>query len=474
MRRGAARGACPFLLLLLAPSAAAAADGDPAPSPPPLVLGGLSWVFSKDIDLLGQMHLELPGPASASVESYFTVEALTSLSRSVSGLTFAVRDLVYDVEAGARLRRASGRRLSFVVAQTGRERVDSPGQGYVRWAGVGYESEGFRDGRPPRGVVWGFAAGPTWSEREVDAVAFARGALRCTMPEGRVALGFDLFVDGLVEARAFRGDVAAGPRIDFPWAGDRRASLYVRYLRNRNPLGLELDAWTAGFELAEGEPPEANRPSPPDLDGILAAGSGNDGRLAGRFRIRAASPPFGGGFFVLLDVDANIVTAEDTGDLFYRYDVGLEHPWRDRRVGIWFYHRSNHQLAEENPEITSLDVVEAGIETPAWDRPPDLYGTRRLRWLDYRVRIGWLIDSAFGETTPVHGRGGVRAWLPPGDKSAVPFVSVEVEAGDVTAWAAALGVLLPHGLDVHLEYRDDDQMFSADRSLGLVVLAARF
>jgi len=64
------------------------------------------------------------------------------------------------------------------------------------------------------------------------------------------------------------------------------------------------------------------------------------------------------------------MTAEDTNDLFYRYFLGAETSWKEYAVGGYFYHRSNHTISAPNDEVTSINVLEAGIETSRWNRPP--------------------------------------------------------------------------------------------------------
>jgi hypothetical protein len=139
-------------------------------------------------------------------------------------------------------------------------------------------------------------------------------------------------------------------------------------------------------------------------------------------------------------------------------------------TGAYFLHRSNHQLAEPNDIVTSLNVLEAGMETREWYR----IGPRPLRhaWgtLDWRGRLGYLIDSSFGEDVRWHLRGGLR-WTPPVrlGRGTYPFVALWIETGDVERRIYSAGLSLPPAWDLELRYLVDEQLFSTDRDALLVV-----
>ena len=168
-------------------------------------------------------------------------------------------------------------------------------------------------------------------------------------------------------------------------------------------------------------------------------------------------------------VDANVLTAEDTGDLFYLYHLGFERPILERFVaGAYFYHRSNHQLAEAGEVVNSINVLEAGIESRDWHRPGRRSPTGRWGQLDARARVGLLLDSTFGKETAWHLRAGLR-WSAPVVASVLqPFLLAEVETGDVERRLYAVGLSPSRGLDLQLESRYDEQYFSADDRLWLI------
>ncbi len=123
--------------------------------------------------------------------------------------------------------------------------------------------------------------------------------------------------------------------------------------------------------------------------------------------------------------------------------------------------------------MTSINALEAGIESAGWNRAEPAGAIGRAGVLDARLRAGWLIDSAFGEDAHWHARGGLRwASLPLG--AARIYVGVELERGDVSASAYAAGALLPRGWDVRVEVRHDEQLFSVDPRARLVVATLRY
>ena len=118
------------------------------------------------------------------------------------------------------------------------------------------------------------------------------------------------------------------------------------------------------------------------LVGRLALGAG-ESRIAGQFKLRVLSPAFAGDWRAIAVVDGNILTASDTGDLYYFWYVGLERGRLGLIYGGWFYHRSNHQLAEPGDRVTSINVLEAGVETDDWKT-----GSWACRWRTRRPRLG--------------------------------------------------------------------------------------
>jgi len=156
------------------------------------------------------------------------------------------------------------------------------------------------------------------------------------------------------------------------------------------------------------------------------------------------------------------------------YHLGLERPLQQNIAGFYFYHRSNHQLDHSNDRITSINVVEGGIETEGWHDEGDRHALERWGRLDARARLGYLLDSTFGEQRRWHVRGGLRWRLPLGIGRVRPFVAVEAEAGDVERQSYALGASLCDTLSVRVEYRHDEQYFANDRTALLLLLTRAF
>jgi hypothetical protein len=159
--------------------------------------------------------------------------------------------------------------------------------------------------------------------------------------------------------------------------------------------------------------------------------------------------------------------------LFYLYDVGIAHPFAAWRTGVWFHHRSNHVIGSANPEITSINVLETGVESNGWNRAEPSGFVGRAGAFDARVRAGWLIDSAFGEDTGWHARAGAR-WSFPGQGPSRGYVLAELERGDVAESVYAAGAMLPRGWDVRVEVRHDEQLFSVDRRAQLAIVTLRY
>ncbi len=418
--------------------------------------GRAAWVGGGELDLVGDLWADLAFPLGSGSDLYFAVDSRTTIRKTLSDFAFEVRDLEYGLELGWRVRPAAlgGDVLLAWAGQRGREFVDADGQPFVRYVAAGYESAGARFG----GLL---AAGPVIEDREVEADAVVFGEARGRLFGAGFAgawVGFDVELDSLVRGDDLLADVAAGPRLALLVTDGLVASLFVHYQRSRNPLGLLDDAWLFGFSYEE-EPRAEDPAVPPDIDGLLAFGSGA-GRLSGELLLRFLSPPFLDGTRGVVLVDGNILTADDTGDLYYLYHVGIEHPTDGWLYGAWFYHRSNHQLAEPNRSVTSLNVIEAGIESA------ERYGAARRRGpgitFDGWLRLGYLLDSSFGEDERAHARGGVRLALPWGGARLVPYALAAGEAGDVLNAKLGLGTTVGRQLEIEVEFRSDDQLFARD------------
>lgn len=442
--------------LLPALAAALVLGGGARAEEAPSATGGLAWVSSDEIDVVGSMHVRAPVSSSGPVALTVEAESFTAIERSISGLTFGVRDVGTTVEAALGPR---GARWSALAGVRGRARVDEEGGIAIRYVGAAW---GGRQGR----LAYRLAAAAVAGRRGVGADALAKGELRFGVPRRSLVVGFDLAADALVGPGGGT-DLVAGPRLDLPVAGDRAVSLYARYLRGRNPLGIGVDAVLVGFELVEASTP-GPRPSPPDLSGQIAAGAGAEGRRTGRLRLQATTPATRSGVRGVLDVDANAVTAEDTGELFYLYHLGVERSRGGSVTGLWYFHRSNHTVSAPNPiGVTSTDVLEAGMESEGWDGPPSAR-------LDWRARAGVFIDSSFGPRGRAHVRGGIRVAAGAAEDRLRPWAAVEAEAGEVARRIVSCGVAFRGGIDLRIEARREEAFFGADPTVVGVVVTRWF
>jgi hypothetical protein len=395
----------------------------------------------------------------------------TAISKASSDLAFLVRDVEYDLRLGWR-----GAATAF-AGRLGKTFVDAEGMAQATFVAAGYESPGYRrfaGGRGRARIDYALAAGPVVDDRGVDASGVVLGGARLLLGRlsgGGTSLDVDLGVAGLIGDGRFLADLTAGPSVSFPVDGGRRASFFVHWERSRNPLGLQGDYWLAGltYEEGRGAPgPDRGAGAAPEIDGSTAVGAGG-GRAAGQLLLRFLSPSFGPAARAVFLGDANVLTGEDVNELYYRYHVGLERPWSAAVAGAYFYHRSNHVLSEPN-EVTSVNVVELGIESPG--RIGGVRAPARRVGLDGWLRAGYLLDSSFGEDVRWHARGGARLVLASNGKRFLPFLLAEIERGDADGSTFALGTSIAGRVEVQCELRQDDQYFGSDDDA--VLLTARY
>jgi hypothetical protein len=275
--------------------------------------------------------------------------------------------------------------------------------------------------------------------------------------------------DGLVDGSHFASDVEIGPALDFD-VGRERVAFFLRYLHGGNPLGTGTSGLLAGFEYegaTAGVPGAAE--GRPTIEGVVASGAGEDRRLTGQLLLRFLSPRFFGSWQARAVVDGNLLTADDTGDLYYVWEVGIERPVEGSVVGAYVYHRSNHELAEPSDSVTSLNVLDVGIRTADAERP----GRREPRHaggaFEGTAHVGLVLDSSFGEDRPWHVRGALRWSLVPWARRFAPYLRGEAEAGDVERYLVAAGASVGLGADVELQLRSDEQYASADQNALLLV-----
>jgi len=435
----------------------------------PAAGGTLSWFFGDGLDLLGDMRVDLPWRLRDDTSLFFALDARTNIRQASTSFDFEVQDVDYSLDIGVRGFGSAGRwvpglRVSGFAGQQGTERVDENGQPWVRYVGVGFESEGFR--RWTSGFAWKARAAAVLDEREVEADAVLSVEAR-VRTRGRGRLGLDLGLEALPGDGRLRGDVRAGPSLWLRAGATRRLSLFAHYVDSENPLGLGSDGLVVGADFSEsGDGRRRGFPSP-DVAGTVASGAG-DGRVAGVLGLRIFSPSFGPDLRAALAVEGNLLTAEDTGEAYWLYHVGLERPRGGWVLGAWFYHRSNHTLAEPNDALTFINVLEVGGETADWAR-----AGRRSRRLDSRLRGGYLTNSTFDKRRRWHARGGLR-WTPVPDRSLQPFLLAELEDGDVERRLYALGLAFAMDAELRLEYREDNQYFGADRYVTLFMARLGF
>ncbi len=435
--------------------------------------GGLAWVFSDDLDFIGDIGLTVPFRLAGS-QLYATVDSTTAIEKAGSDFTFIVRDLNYRAELGAVFPGSGRGRWSLFAGQQGQAHVDAAGHLFVRFFGGGWETGGRIGTGPASGWNLELDAGAILDDQGIDGDGLVRGSFRLLRPWRNLQVGFDFSLDGLFGSGDFKADYRGGPRIGFVLPGGRRADLFVHYLDGNNPLGLRLSGVLAGIDFLEA-PAEGMTPvTLPDIDGFAGL-TGGDGRIGGRMRMRVVSPSFAGNYRAVLEVDGNVLRSGDPAgatdradELYYLYHVGMERQWRKFLAGAWFYHRSNHRLAEQNDTVTSINVLETGMET-------DRYGRGRTgAGFDWRIRGGVLLDSAFGQNDDWHIRGGVRYLFPAALGRWAPFARVELEAGDVERQNYRAGLLHPSGMETWLEYLDDRQFFSVDTAAFLAGFGYNF
>lgn len=441
----------------------------------PFAEGSLAWTSSDDLDLVGAMAVEFPFATVGPWRIFGSARAVTAIEKATSNFTFLVDRVSYSAYAGARrpLRRLGV--VELFAGEQGFDVVDAGGRGRVRVVGAAWESANFHRGFGPPGWSGRAALAAVVEDRGVSASATASGAVRfmgIISHSGRIGFGADASCDALI-GNDSGADVAIGPRVEFDLGQDRRFGLFLRWLDAGNPLGIGADGVMAGFDFAEGVHHEGARPVPPEIAGLAAAGAGSDGRSLARLDFRVASPPFLSGTYAMIEVDGNVLTADDLNDLFYLYDVGVVHPVASFGAGVWFHHRSNHVINDVNPTVTSIDVLEAGVESSGWNRDEPGISIGRAGDIDVQLRAGWLIDSSFGKDSWWHARGGVR-WASPSLGPTRITVSAALERGDVSGSRYAAGLLLPRGWNVEVEFRHDEQLFSAYQRARLLTASLRY
>ena len=434
--------------------------------------GSLAWLSADELDLVGELGVDLPWTLTPSTEIYLGIWTQTAITESLDDFTFDVREINYSAELGVRHELSSGPTLGFLAGQDGKALVDADGSAFVRYVAVGAESRTRRGS----GLYWTGALGPVLDDHGISADGWARLELHWDLTDtatGWDGLGVDLEVDGLFEDGSFDADIRIGPHYAFLFEDRYRISLFAHYLDSENPLGLGASGVLVGLEYYESPGGSGARVRPPAVHGRVAVGVGGD-RAAGRMALDLQLPPFGEAGWLVADLDVNALSGDDTDELYYFYRLGYEWEMWEMVTGAYFYHRSNHQLSNLGTEVTSINVVEFGVETPSWRgavRSDASSGWGRLDWSGHG---GFLLSSSFGEDHRWWIYGAAR-WLLPGRVGPfVPLIEAEIEEGDAGRYSVAVGVAGPSGTGLTVRYLEDDQLFGEDRSALLIVAERRF
>jgi hypothetical protein len=454
--------ACLFLLVWVVVPVTSASDDRPTAG------GRLMWDSGDELDLIADLWADLPRNLSNGDSLFLGLQVRTAIEKAQSDFTFALRDLDYSLELGWRrpFTGLKSSRLSLFAGQREKILIDAEGSAFIRYLGVGLESPG-----ESKRTAWRLAAAPVLQDEAVEADFLVRGDARLRLGS---AVELDLKLDGLLGDGRFDTDISGGPGLVLPLASGNTMKFFAHYQASRHPLGIGHSALLAGYEYSGRAGSGGASRLPPEIGGLIAAGAGGEERQAARFRLGVRTPPLGAQLRIAFVVDANLLTAIDTNELYYFYHLGLERPFGRNVTGIYYYHRSNHQLDRPNAGITSINVIEAGIETDGWHdwgnrRPLESWGR-----LDGRARFGYLVDSSFGEERRWHVRGGLRWLMPVAAGRIRPFIALEAEAGDVERRSYALGTALGAALSAQIEFRNDEQYFGRDQTALLLLVSYAF
>jgi hypothetical protein len=432
------------------------------------------WVFADELDLAGAMAVELDVWKRNTDRLRISVDTVTAIEKSLGDFTFSVRDVQLDGSVAWR-RQARGGIWSVAAGRRELWAADRDGRRGFTYLAGGWESEAWAAPVPPPGLAFRLDAGAAFDATGVAADAMGGVSARWTWAFPSLSAGIEASLDTLWDGGSARSDLWIGPRLDLRAGEHQGLTLFARWFRGRHPLGLGLDGILAGFEIVESPTAFDTEPNSTDVLGKVAAGVDSDGRGAGRILLRVASPQFHRGLRVSVEVDANVLDTKEAGELWYRYDLGIDRALPVGRLGGWFFHRSNHLLSSENPiGVTSVNVLEVGHESERWERVPEVSSSSWGR-LDWRARGGWILDSSFEEDRPWHVRGGLRwSWRRPG-RSWTPFLTAEIEQGNVGARRFAFGTLhVSNAWEGSLAWIREEQWFREDKSSWIVSVAAHY
>lgn len=432
---------------------------------PPQVEARIAWMFSSPLDLVGNVDVELPLRSSEATTVEAVVRTETVIARA-SGLTFEVRQLDYDLELRATLDRAH--RWSLRLGQRGLERVDADGQPYVRYLGLALTAPQTGWWERQR-LTGGIGAAWIFDDRELRAALRLFGDFSWSNSAQRPrGWALDGRVDLLAGAGSTTLDWSFGPRYRLPWGERGNVGLFARWVHGGTPIGLRSSGLQTGLVFAGLAGRGRSNAPASEFRGALGVGGGDDGRRLARVALIVIAPPIFGDLQATIGLDANVLTARDTGDLFYFLTVGARKPLRGGAAVLQLYHRSDHQLAERGT-VRSFNALEIGAQTAGWE---SALGT--MRPVEAALFGGLLLDSDFGEDRRASLRGGLRLTAPRAWSRLHPYVAVDTEISDAGRYELACGLQHERGFDLRLARRRDSQWFSRDRSVWAVTASRHF
>ncbi len=437
---------------------------------------GIAYLTGDDLNLFGSFLFDFPFLVRNEKSAYLNLRLSSTLSKE-EDFSFKAYDTDYQITAGARDYFTRKIIISAFISQQGTERADAAGSPYIRFVGFAMESSDYREFRSERGLYWYSEIGAIFEKREVDAEIIFKGDVRYNyFVRNNISYGLDFKIDSLLDDFNTFNDWFLGPRISFCSDCSHAPSIYIYYVNSNNPLGINDDGFLLGLDYRNKKKTKEFKRIFPDISGHLSAGAG-EGREATHFGMKLRSPSLSQQktVWASLEVDQNILTGSDTGELYYVLNGGPEYPWKNLISGAYFYHRSNHQLAEPNDRITSRNILEAGISTRGWNRKEisDGLGIHAGSWkhpalFNFLLRGGYLLNSTFEETRRWSIRSGARIDFPIKKSRFSPFLSALWEGGEVSRKEFHLGMRTPLDLDLAIIYRKDEQYYGKDKELFLL------
>lgn len=436
----------------------------------------LGYLFGDDLNLIGSAQFDFPFIVKNEKSTYINLHLSSSLLRK-EGASFKVYDTDYQITLGARDYFTRKIIISAFMSQQGTERADAEGSPYIRFIGFSMESSDYRKYKADQGLYWYSEIGAIFKKREVEAEITFKADLRWNyLVTDRASYGLDFKIDSLIDDFNTSNDWFLGPRISFCSDCPISPSIFLYYINSNNPLGIGEDGFILGFDYRDKKKSNGFKKILPEINGNLSAGVG-EGREDFHFGLKFRSPNLSSqkSMQVVFEFDQHMLTASETGDLYYFLFGGLEFLWIDLVPGAYFYHRSNHQLGEPNDHITSRNVFEVGISTKGWDRKNISDGCRihvgfqkNPALFNFLLRGGYLISSKFGETRRWNIQSGARFDFPFEENRYSAFFSAFWEGGEVSRKEFHLGIRTPLDLDLSIVYKKDEQYFAKDKDLFLL------